>query len=142
MRIKFTIFFLTCYTITLFLFGFYIQRSQSAEALNVQVLEVTVTAYSPSPQITDNTPFEMASGKKATVRDLQEMKYVALSRDLLKNKELDIAYGDVIYIGFEVQDKMGPKTKNSVDFFVRNLKIAKWIGRTKRKIIILKNIAP
>lgn len=138
MQDKFTILFLVSYTVTLFLFGFYIQRSQSAEALNAQILEVTVTAYSPSPQITDDTPFEMASGKVATVRDLQEMKYVALSRDLLKSKELDIEYGDIIYIGFEVQDKMGPKAKNTLDFFVRNLKTARWIGYQKRKIIILK----
>jgi len=140
MKNKFTILFLICYTITLFLFGFYVQHSQSAEAVNAQVLEVTVTAYSPSPHITDDTPFEMASGKIATPQDLEQLRYIAMSRDLIE--KYDLKWGSIIYVGFELQDKMGPKAKNSADFFVRNLKVARWIGRTKRKIIILKNINP
>lgn len=101
-----------------------------------ELLEIRLTAYSPSPHITDGTPFEMASGKIATVRSLQEMRYAALSRDLFK--EFDVKYGDIIYIGFEVQDKMGPKAKNSADLFVRDLKRARWIGSQKRKMLIIR----
>ena len=95
---------------------------------------VSVTAYSPSPHITDGDPFKMASGKVAKPRDLWEMRYVAVSRDLMK--EFGIKYGDIIYIGFEVQDTMAAKVTTTIDLFLRNLSLARRFGRQERYIII------
>ncbi len=99
-------------------------------------LEAEVTAYSPSPHITQGDPFQMASGKKATVQDLEQLRYVAVSRDLIEGG--DIKWGDIIYIGFEVQDTMAAKVTNTVDLFMRNLDLARKFGRQERKIIILR----
>ena len=78
----------------------------------------------------------MASGKFATPKDLEQLRFVAISRDLME--KYGIEYGDKVYIEFEVQDKMGLKIKNSVDIFMRNLSLAKKFGRQKRSIIIVK----
>ncbi|GAH65534.1 unnamed protein product [marine sediment metagenome] len=138
MKNKFTIFFLICYTITLFLFGFYVQRSQSAELAEspVQILEVTVTAYSPAKRQTQGHERQMASGKYASVRKLWEMRYVAVSRDL--KEAYGLRWGDKIYLEFEIQDLMHKKIENTVDLFLRNKELAKQFGIQKRKIIILK----
>lgn len=136
MKNKFTILFLVSYIMSLFLFGFYIQRSQSAEDLNMKILEVTVTAYSPSPHVTDNTPFEMASGKIATPQDLEQLRYIAVSRDLIE--KYNLKWGSIVYIGFELQDKMGTEVVDGADIFMRSLDLAQKFGRQKREIIILK----
>lgn len=140
MKNKFTIFFLMCYTLTLFLFGFYVQRSQSAEAVNARILEVTVTAYSPAKDQTQGHERQMASGKYATVRKLWEMQYAAVSRDLKEAYGLE--WGDKIYLEFEIQDLMHKKIENTIDLFLRNKELAKQFGIQKRKIIILKNVDP
>ena len=100
----------------------------------LEMIEVEITGYSPSPHITDSTPFEMASGKVATPHSLEQLRYVALSRDLFT--EYNIKYGDKIWLSFEVQDKMGPKTEQSVDIFFRSLDLARKFGRQNRTIII------
>ena len=97
-------------------------------------IEAEITAYSPSRLQTNSTPFEMASGKTATPQDLEQLKYVALSRDLLE--DYDIQYNDIIWIGFEVQDKMGPKARQGVDLFMRSIELARKFGRQSRTIII------
>ena len=97
-------------------------------------LKIEVTGYSPSPHITDSTPFQMASGRIAKPSELEQLKFVALSRDLLK--EYNIKYGDKIWISFEFQDKMGPKAKQGVDVFFRNIDLARKFGRQNRTIII------
>jgi len=152
MKNKFTIFFLICYTVTLFLFGFYIQRSQSAESARspaqiteskespVQILEVTTTAYSPQKSQTQGHERQMASRKYATVRKLWGMQYVAVSRDL--KDAYDLEWDDKIYLEFEIQDLMGvtangKKTENTIDLFLRNKKLAVEFGRQRRNIIIL-----
>lgn len=101
---------------------------------NLEVIEVEVTGYSPSPHITDSTPFQMASGRIAKPSELEQLNFVALSRDLLK--EYNVKYGDNIWISFDVQDKMGPKAEQSVDIFFRNLDLARKFGRQNRTIII------
>ena len=101
---------------------------------NLEVIEVEVTGYSPSPHITDSTPFEMASGKVASPQSLERIEYVALSRDLFT--EYNIKYGDKIWISFDVQDKMGPKAEQGVDVFFRSLDLAKKFGRQNRTIIV------
>ena len=100
----------------------------------LEVIEVEVTAYSPSKHITDSNPWETASQLIVTPQDLEQVKYVALSRDLLK--EYNIKYGDKIWISFEVQDKMGSKATQGVDIFSRNLDLARKFGRQVRTIIV------
>ena len=97
---------------------------------------VSVTAYSPSPHITQGDPFQMASGRYAKPQDLDQLRYVAVSRDLLK--KYNIKYGDTIWIAFQVEDTMNPKVKNGVDLFMRNLSLAKKFGRQTRKVIFLR----
>jgi len=99
----------------------------------VWIQDVEVTAYSPDPRQTQGDPFQMASGKFASPQDLEQLRYVALSRDLIDRYK--IKYGDVIFIGFEVQDKMGPHIQNTVDIFMRNRNLALKFGRQKRKVV-------
>jgi len=108
----------------------------SDRPLPLTVVSVTVTAYSPSPHITDHTPFETASGKIVKPYELDQLRYVAISRDLMR--EHGIKYGDTVFIGFEVQDTTASKTKNTVDLFLRNLGLARKFGRQTREIIIRK----
>ena len=77
----------------------------------------------------------MASGKVATILDLEQLRYIAVSRDLMR--EYDIKYGDIIYIGFTVEDTMNKRITNTVDLFMRNKELAKKWGRQNRNIIIL-----
>jgi len=99
-------------------------------------LEVDATAYSPSKHITQGDPFQTASGKRVSPHGLEQMRYVALSRDLLK--KYNIKWGDIVYIGFEVQDTMAAKVTNTVDLFLRNLELARKFGRQKRMLLIEK----
>ena len=125
-------------TISAFLAGYItngITMSDKADyEQGLEMIEVEITGYSPSPHITDSTPFEMASGKVATPHSLERLRYVALSRDLFI--EYNIKYGDKIWISFEVQDKMGPKSTQGVDVFFRNLDLARKFGRQNRTIIV------
>lgn len=98
------------------------------------IVSVTVTAYSPSPHITDGTPFQTASGKTIKPYQLEQLRFAAISPGLMK--EYDIKFGDTIFIGFEVQDTTAPKTKNTVDLFLRNLDLARKFGRQTRELII------
>ena len=109
-------------------------RAQTDYDRQLEVIEVEVTAYSPSKHITDNNPWETASQLIVTPQDLEQVKYVALSRDLLK--EYNIKYGDKIWISFIVEDKMGQKATQGVDIFFRNLDLARKFGRQNRTIII------
>ncbi len=97
-------------------------------------IEAEITAYSPSPHSTDSTPFQMASGKTATPQDLEQLRYVALSRDLLE--DYDIPWGSTVWIGFQIEDKMGPKARQSVDLFMRSIELARKFGRQSRTIIV------
>jgi len=98
-------------------------------------IDADITAYSPSPNQTwGGNPFQMASGRVATPHDLEQLKYVALSRDLLE--DYDIRWGDVVWIGFRVEDKMGPKATVGVDLFMRSIGLARKFGRQNRTIII------
>ncbi len=97
-------------------------------------IDAEITAYSPSPNQTSGDPFVTASNLRVTPQDLEQLRYVALSRDLLE--DYDIQYGDVVWIAFEVQDKMGPKAIKGVDIFFRNIDLARKFGRQGRTIII------
>lgn len=132
------------FIIFIIIFCQYIYEERNPEIIEIKLgvviqkiepIEVTITAYSPSPHITNSEPFTMASGKKATPQDLWKLRYIALSRDLME--EYGVEYGDIIYIGYEVQDTMNIRIKNTVDLFLRNLELARKFGKQTREIIIL-----
>jgi len=101
-------------------------------------IEAEVTAYSPSPHITSGDPFVTASNLRVTPQDLEQLKYVALSRDLLE--DYDIPWGSTVWISFTVEDKMGPKATKGVDIFFRNIDLARRFGRQERTIIIERRV--
>jgi len=110
------------------------QINQITDNPDFEVLKVDVTAYSPSPNITAGNPFETASRKIATPQDLEQLKFVAISRDL--KEEYNLKWGDKIYIEFTIEDTMNKRITNTVDIFMRNLDLARKFGRQSRNIII------
>ena len=114
-----------------------LERISSSIGANFEGIEIEITAYSPSPNITMGDPFVMASGKRATPEDLEQLRFVAMSRDLIKKYGLE--YGDTIWIGFTVEDTMNKRIENTVDLFMRNLDLARKFGRQERQIIIRRN---
>ncbi len=102
--------------------------------LNLEIIDVDITAYSPSPAHTNSEPFTMASGRRAKPTELEQLRFVAMSRDLMK--EYGLEYGDTIWIGFTLEDTMNKRIENTVDLFMRNLGLARKFGRQKRQIII------
>ena len=100
----------------------------------LEVIEVEVTAYSPSKAQTDNNPFETASGKIVKPAELEQVGLIAVSRDLIK--EYGLKWGDTIWIAFQVEDTMNKRIKNGVDIFFRNQDLARKFGRQTRTIII------
>ncbi len=104
----------------------------------LEVIEVEVTAYSPSRAQTDNNPFETSSTQIVTPKDLNELLYVAVSRDLLAKFTLGapLEYGDKIYLEFTVIDTMNKRIESTVDIFFRNQDLAKKFGKQNRTIIV------
>ena len=101
---------------------------------NFEVIEVEVTTYSPSPHITQGNPFQMASGRIAKPSELEQLRFIAVSRDLIK--KYNLKWGDVVWIGFELQDTMNKKVENGIDLFMRDMDLARKFGRQNRMIII------
>ena len=79
--------------------------------------EVTLTVYHPVESQCDNTPLITANGTKIDLEKLKngEIKYCAVSRDLLK----EFPYGSMIYIDgygeYKVVDTMNKRITNTVD---------------------------
>jgi len=111
-------------------------QSKNSEVPPFVLLEVTATAYSPSPDQTRGHPRQMASGKYATKRTLGELRYLAVSRDL-KN-EFGLDWGDEVFLSFRVEDLMAERKEKQVDLFMKDEGRARDFGRQKRKVIILK----
>ncbi len=88
------------------------------------VMTVTVTAYSPSVDETDSTPYTTASNKR--VRD----GICALSQDI--EKQFDLQWGDMIYLEgigtCEFQDRMNKRMRKTVDLFFWWKRAAKRFG--------------
>jgi len=101
-----------------------------------ELITLTITAYSPDPSQTDDTPFEMASGRIAEVSELEQLLFVAVSRDLMRKHNLK--YGDTIWIGFLVEDTMHKRMTENMDVFFENKELAKKFGRQTRSVIIEK----
>ncbi len=108
--------------------------TQAGHNRQLEVIEVEVTAYSPSPNQTQGNPFQMASGRIAHPSELDKRLFVAVSRDLMK--EYGLEWGDIVWLPFRVEDTMNKRIKNSVDWFVRNKELAKLIGRERKTIIV------
>ena len=108
--------------------------AQATSFPELEIIDIDVTAYSPSPHITSDDPFTMASGRRARPTELEQLRFVAVSRDLME--EYGLEYGDTIWIGFTVEDTMHPRIEATVDLFMRNLDLARRFGRQKRQIII------
>lgn len=102
-------------------------------------IDAEITAYSPSKSQTDSNPFETASTQIVTPKDLDQLLYVAVSRNLLKrfNPQAYLEYGDKIYIEFTVIDTMHERWINTIDLFMRNEKIALLFGRQPNRTIII-----
>jgi len=101
-----------------------------------EFLTLTITAYSPDPEQTDDTPFEMASGRIAKSSELEQLLFVAVSRDLIKKYNLQ--YGETIWIGFLVEDTMHKRMTENIDVFFENKELAEKFGWQKRSVIIEK----
>jgi 3D (Asp-Asp-Asp) domain-containing protein len=87
-------------------------------------IPVTVTAYSATPQETDEDPYVTASGKRV------QRGIVALSRDL--EKELMVKFGDrLILVGigiFIFEDRMHIWKTRQVDIYMQSRKAALQFG--------------
>lgn len=104
--------------------------------------EVTITCYNAVAEQCDGDPLTTASGKKIDLNKLNrgELRYVAVSRDLLK----EYKYGDMVdvYISdghpyngtWVVADTMHRRWNNKIDLLVgRNQKAGRWQGRMSKK---------
>jgi len=96
-------------------------------------ISVTITAYNPTKDQCDSTPFITASNTK--VRE----GIVALSRDI--EKEFNVKFGDKVEIKglgvFEFQDRMHKKWKRKVDIFMWHKNKAIKFGKKEGMLNIL-----
>ena len=126
----------------LFIVGYMLSKAtmftEAGHDRQLEVIEVEVTAYSPSRAQTDSNPFETASTQIVTPKDLNELLYVAVSRDLLAKftPGAPLEYGDKIYLEFTVIDTVNKRIENTIDLFFRNQDLARKFGRQNRTIIV------
>ncbi len=96
------------------------------EDMNQHETLVTATMYKPHPAYTDSTPDELADGTKINIYRVQEYRYVALSRDLLKRWGGPFDYGDFIVVEnagdhsgvWQVKDTMAERWVYRLDFLM------------------------
>ena len=96
------------------------------EDMNKHETLVTATMYKPHPIYTDSTPDELADGTKINIYKVQEYRYVALSRDLLKRWGGPFDYGDFIVVEnagdhsgvWQVRDTMNKRWVFRLDFLM------------------------
>lgn len=112
------------------------QKEASEKEKYHEPIILTVTAYSPDPSQTDHTPFEMASGRIAKKTELEQLLFVAVSRDIME--KYNLKFGDTIWIGFLVEDTMHKRITENIDVFFENEELAKKFGWQKRSVIIEK----
>lgn len=91
------------------------------------IIEVTGTKYNAVPEQTDDTPFNTGDGSFIDTAKLRrgELKWVALSQDLLWFRGGPFHYGDSLYAHhennairgwWEVHDAMNARYTNRIDF--------------------------
>jgi 3D (Asp-Asp-Asp) domain-containing protein len=97
----------------------------------VRTMRLYITAYSSTPEQTDDTPFITASGKR--VRD------GIVATNLLpmgtKIKIPDI-YGNKIFV---VEDRMHPRMQDRVDIWFASYEAAKNFGKQRASIVVLES---
>ena len=86
---------------------------------------VTATIYHATPEQTDSTPDQVASGKFIDMNNPLQHRWIAVSRDLEK---LGFTFGACVYIEgineeldgeWEVQDRMNKRWKKRIDLLVK-----------------------
>jgi 3D (Asp-Asp-Asp) domain-containing protein len=96
------------------------------------VKKVYITAYSSTPEETDDTPFITASGKM--VRDgIVASNFLAMGTKI----RIPAIFGDKVFV---VEDRMHPRMTNVVDVWMPTKDQAKQFGRTYAEIEILGEI--
>jgi len=86
-------------------------------------MEVTVTMYHPVRSQTDSTPNILADGTRIRVHKASEYRFIAVSRNLLKQHGGFLEYGDFIVLSgtghkdgvYQVKDTMNKRFVNRVD---------------------------
>ncbi len=97
----------------------------------VKTIRVFVTAYSSTPEQTDDTPFITASGKQ--VRD----GVVATNLLPLGTKiRIPEFYGNKVFV---VEDRMNPRNNQHVDIWFPNYWEAKYFGIQRTSIVVLES---
>ena len=122
------IFVICCFVIIFILCGLLVNKTNRLErileeGISIDTLYyplekyVTLTVYNSVESQCDDTPLITANGTKIDLEKLKkgEIKYCAVSRDLLK----EIPHGSIIYLEghgeYEVVDTMNKRFKNRVD---------------------------
>lgn len=98
--------------------------------------EVTITVYNPTQGQCDDTPLITASNKRIDPKRVKELRWCAVSRDLLKT----YSYGDTIQLfiskghslngRYVIQDTMNKRFTNRIDL-LSPLSRGKWSGKIK-----------
>lgn len=113
------------------LFNPELENSGSEAAPPSHVIDVTVTAYSPSEEECDSDPYVTAFQKPV------KEGTIAISRDL--ENELGWRVGDRIHLGdlgiFEVNDRMHYRWKKRVDIFFHDQEKAVSFGIKQAKVL-------
>ena len=94
------------------------------------IIEVTITAYTPSYKECDSDPHITSSNRRVKIG------YVALSRDL--EYKMKLGFGDIILIPFEFQDRMNKRHKNRIDLFLWSKESAIKFGKRKIKVFVVR----
>ncbi|MFD1002033.1 hypothetical protein ACFQ21_22095 [Ohtaekwangia kribbensis] len=132
--------------------GSYTKEVRPQHALRITkeysfVLE-TLTIYNPVKRQCDNTPLITASNAKIDVDKLrnQEIRWLALSRNLLRRWNGNFHYGDTVKITagdpsidgmWIIQDNLNKRYKNSGDLLFHSSvrKLGKWKNVTISKVV-------
>ena len=97
--------------------------SALVEEFKLEGMEVTVTMYHPVRSQTDSTPNILADGTRIRVHKASEYRFIAVSRNLLKQHGGFLEYGDFIVLSgtghkdgvYQVKDTMNKRFVNRVD---------------------------
>ena len=93
------------------------------DEFKLEGMEVTVTMYHPVRSQTDSTPDILADGTRIRVHKASEYRFIAVSRNLLKQHGGFLEYGDFIVLSgtdhkdgvYQVKDTMNKRFVNRVD---------------------------
>ena len=113
----------------------YIERETVLERVGINVC-VTATVYNPEAHQCDNTPMITADGSQIDSTNVNNLRWIAVSQDLLKINGGVFGYGDTVYVHHSfpwikgqwiIHDTMNKRYKNYIDFLQdRNGFYGKW----------------